>query len=404
MEDNELKNLLKIDFPEIKGDEEKVLAACKARNRKHNKQLTSLLCALSGCVVVVMAIFLSITLVNSRVPNDVVRINNSIINLDKIENEEEKMLEIMKIEKDIEIIPIDKQTKIDMSKLAYENGKTINNLKNSVEWKSTLSQGEEYNELSDYFNFADAYEINMVRSFSSIDEKIDDQNIINHLFRYFDLPFIEIVNNRETFYEDYKEELSGDYKDYYSISLKYYGMDENESIKINLYGSGYVFVVINERIGDETYDVINKFSLVSLVPIDFDRFIRFVSYEIIEIKNIENENATGIMIYYNDELYNSIYDVNLVSKFLDNFKNIKIKHIPTFQNTLSSYSVDFSKEYLEMLEELEDAYMIKVVYVDGEYIFYISNNNYLYVNNSSERWKSTQGIYNLTNILEEINK
>ena len=279
MEDNELKNLLKIDFPEIKGDEEKVLAICKARTTKHNKQLTRLLCALSGFVVVVMAIVLSITLVNSRVPNDVARINNSIINLDKIENDEEKILEIMKIEKDIETISINKQTKIDMSKLSYETGKTINNLKSSVEWKSTLLQGEEYNELSDYCNLADVYEINMVRSFSSIDEKIDDQNIINDLLRFFDLPFIEIVNNRETFYEDYKEELSGDYKDYYSISLKYYGMDENESIKINLYGSGYVFVVINERIGDGTYDVINKYSLVSLVPIDFDGFSEFVSYE-----------------------------------------------------------------------------------------------------------------------------
>ena len=78
MEDEELKELLKIDFPEIKADENKVLAVCKARNTKYNKQLMKLTYVLSSFVVLAIVAVLSIVLLNDRIPTGVTNPNDKI--------------------------------------------------------------------------------------------------------------------------------------------------------------------------------------------------------------------------------------------------------------------------------------------------------------------------------------
>ena len=70
MEDEKLKKLLKIDFPEIKGDEDKVLAACKARNENNNRPLIKIAYALSSFLVLTVIVVIGVLLFNnSEVPS-----------------------------------------------------------------------------------------------------------------------------------------------------------------------------------------------------------------------------------------------------------------------------------------------------------------------------------------------
>lgn len=280
MNDIELIELIKKDasyMPDIKWDSKEILRVSKEKEKKNRRKISRFVCSLSVLSFIFVVVF-SVILINKN--NNIKRINNSIENLVCIKSNEDRMIEIMKIDREIKLNYQNSLSKISIDELELATYETVKQLKQSFEWENTLEQDEDYKELSEYFSLYNSYEIYMIRSaFSSIYEVIHNKNIINELLSYFDLPFTEVVMNRETFFEDYKEELSGSYKDFYSISLKYYEMDENESVRIDVFGSGYVFVVINERIGDETYDVINKYLLVSLVPIDYDEFSEFVSYE-----------------------------------------------------------------------------------------------------------------------------
>jgi len=279
MNDSELEELIKKDLPvipDVKWNSKELLKVSKEKEKKNKKNISRVIYSLSFISIMFVIIF-SIIMVNQN--NNIIKMNTSINNLETINSNEDRIMEVMKLDREIKANYQNSLSKISIDKLKQVTNNTVKQLKATFEWKSTLSPDEDYKELCEYFRFDNVYDIKMVRSFSSIVEIIDSQYIIGELLSYFDLPFIEIVNNKDSFYEDYKEKLSGDYKDFYSVSLKYNGMDENESIIIDIYGSGYITVVINERIGDGTYDVINKYSLVSLVPIYFDGFSEFVSYE-----------------------------------------------------------------------------------------------------------------------------
>ena len=231
-------------------------------------------------VVVVLTIItvLSIVLLNNRIPSDVAKINDEIADLENIDNDETKMLKIMQIEKEVQTISVDKQAKINMSKLSYETTHTVSKLKNSLEWSECLSVSDSYlrlNSISEYFDHIEKIEM-MAGRYSSVKVRINDSSFIEGLFGLFELPYVDI-EERDSFWDEYEKLLIGDQRMNYHFICK--TSNENITILIDVYESGYVVIGVNERIGDDVYDVVGRKLAISLIPLDTAEFWNYISYD-----------------------------------------------------------------------------------------------------------------------------
>lgn len=314
MEDNELKNLLKIDFPEIKGDEEKVLATCKARTTKHNKQLLKLTYLLSGFIVLAFISVLSIVILNNRIPSDVARINNSIINLDKIENDEEKMLEIMKIEKDIETIPIDKKTKIDMSKLSYETISTVNNLKSSVEWSELFVIDELYcgvELIGDLSSVSVALiNENSLSPNEAYEVRINDVEFNNNFFSLVEIPYSEIygLEDENVLLNMLRKKLNVD--DYHSPFYVMYDIQDKTNIEFMIHPSGYIVITIKKVL--EEMIIYKKY--VSIVKVNYKDFETLLDKDNLKKYNLYKNYNTIVNVLNMEKLDNCSIDFLSISE------------------------------------------------------------------------------------------
>ena len=320
MEDNELKNLLKIDFPEIKGDEEKVLATCKARTTKHNKQLLKLTYLLSGFIVLAFISVLSIVLLNNRIPSDVARINNSIADLDSIDNDEEKMLEIMKIEKEIQVISANKRTKINMSKLSYETTFTVNNLKSSVEWSEFFVIDELYCGV-DLIGDLSSVSVALINENSlspneAYEERINDVEFNNNFFSLVEIPYSEIygLEDENVLLNMLRKELNVD--DNHSPFYVMYDIQDKTNIEFMIHPSGYIVITI-KKVLEEEMIIYKKY--VSIVKVNYKDF------EIL----LDKDNLKKYNLYKN---YNTIVNVLNMEK-LDNYS---IDFLSISENSSSS--------------------------------------------------------------------
>ena len=407
MEDEELKELLKIDFPEIKGDEEKTLAVCKVRY-KHNKKVTRLTYALSIFVIIACVGILSIVLINNKT-NDVIRINKAINNLERIDNDEERILKIMEIEQTIQSISVDKQTDVNISRLSSVTASTVSNLQRSVEWNECIDKNNNYALLNDAIVKDEIIGISFANGINGDQWYTQDRDFIDGLIKLVELPYANVID-KDPFLDNYWDML-GDYGT--SLYIRCHSNNDMGFITINVYQSGYVVVrVYNKVSSDLYYNIEFESIMVSLIHLELDMLIRYLDegisasavnrYENVKYESIEKDNVMSIVVYYGDELFDVIDESNCINKFLNNFKNIELKEIQVISNSTSSLQVDYTKEYLNMLEELENAYMIEIQYANDEYYFYIGENNYIYIINSMGHFKSTQGIYNIRKIMEDI--
>jgi len=287
MEDEKLKELLKIDFPEINGDKEKTLAVCKARNIQNNKQLTRFAYVLSSFVVLVLVSLISVLLFNNRIPSDVTKINNSISELKNIEDDEEKMLTIMKIKKEVQSISEDKRKKINMSQLSNEISITSNNLKSSAEWSNNLNNEELFYTFTEITNNYEIKELYAIKGLNSrIKIQISRKELIDLLASYFYLPYANIISSKETFYEEYSDILNGDDSDYCNFHVIFDDSNNNSLFNIHVYGSGYVLITTTIKgSGNET--ITNMY--VSLVSLDYMSFkLAYGAYSILSDFNFCN--------------------------------------------------------------------------------------------------------------------
>ena len=295
MENDELKGFLKIDFPDYKVDNEKIISSCKQSEKKKSvnnsivlKFVLSLLCV----VLMMMAVlFINYTDISS-----VAKVNEAIENLDCINDSNLKMQEIMKIDKEIKTLSIKQQEKVNMYKLSYELKNTTTNLKSAASWSDVIN-----NEVT-YFAFneiIDTYEIKELfikkDLVSNITIRLSNDEFIDSLLETVYLPYIDIIDNEENFYENYKVQLSGDNNDFFSFQINDYD-DANEQIfNIYVYGSGYVLII--ENINNELAK-----AYISLIPLDYLEFkltygaysitSDFYFYEVVSFDSIKSISIT----------------------------------------------------------------------------------------------------------------
>ena len=292
MGDEELKELLKIDFPEIKGDENKVLTGCKASYDKYNKKITGLAYTLSSFVIIVCIVILSIVLINNKA-NDVIRINKSIDSLARINDDETKMLRIMTIEKELLNVSAVKKENINISKLSYEKTVTVNELQQSVEWNDFFLKDGQYCTLESVNGLREASIARVVgdalKPTSSYERRINDGIFNEYFFDLVDIPYSEIVDLDD-------EELINMFRNHTTENdnrlpfYVMYGAPDDTFFEFMIHPSGYVVISVRKPL-DDKMAMYKKY--VSIVRINYEEFNELLSkdnlekYDLYENYNIE---------------------------------------------------------------------------------------------------------------------
>lgn len=345
MEDKELEELLKLDIPNIEGNKDKVLEACKASKNKYNKRTIKLAYVLSSFIILVSAIVLSVVLINNRT-NDAARINKSIDDLEYIDNDEEKMIAIMNIEKDIQNISADKQEKINIDKLSYEENITVNNLKNSVEWKDYINNVD-YSLLGSIFNYSLISGIDIHKErFGSEMWVCNNDDFYKELLTIFDLPYVDLKEN----FSDEIAHAFSDYTNYYSFTIY---LRNNELVDIGVYNSGYIRVRVKDTTGDNQQYVIKK-SYISLIKLDTSKLYNFM-----DNTNLSKYNAELSMI----SLIVSNYSIGMSSTIGPSMKfNLDGA---SFECSIDCGSFEYYKETKELIVSSNEKVQWAPSYIEG---------------------------------------
>lgn len=334
MTDEKLEKLLKedvIDVPEVKVNSKKIVEYCKEKTNKRNTRQKRLIISLSSFVLLIL-IVLSLGLMNNQYYSSVNKVNKAIDSLDSINDSSVRMQEIMKIDKEIKTLSLNKQEKVNMDKLSYELKTTTTNLKNEVEWNDVINNEATYFTFDEIINKNDIKELFVKKGLvSNTTIRLTGNEFTDSLLETFFLPYIDIIDSKESFYEDYKVQLSGDTNDFCSFQINDSGNTNEPVFNIYVYGSGYALIT-------ETINNSLTKAYISLISLDYSEFklsygaysitSDFCFYEIVSFDSIRSISVSEstywallgkpetsidedqILDYYNNKLMNLKFTEN----------------------------------------------------------------------------------------------
>lgn len=397
MEDKELEELLKLDIPNIEGNKDKVLEACKARNVENNKKLTRRIYYIPSFVVLFIITILSIVLLSNRESIDISKINKAIDNLEYIDNDEEKMIAIMNIEKDIQNVSADKQEKINIDKLMYANNITVNNLKNSVEWDELFVFDEQYRNVESIVDLRNESVakiiINGLMPTKAYEERINDIKFNKSFFSLVDIPYSEInileEDDNVLLNMFRKASKAGDYRHPFYVM---YDIQDNTNIEFMIHQSGYIVIRVQKVLEDEI-TICKKY--VSIVRVNYEDFeILFDKDNLKRYNSYKNYNIL-LNVLIMEKLDNcSIYSLSIIENSSSSiFKIIKDENdINLIMSYINNENVLFDKEifYVNPYDlacitigialELSDGSIDHIVFkVSNEGVLKVKASNDLYI-------------------------
>jgi len=392
MEKEKTKSLLKTNTQKPEGEEEKIIAANNSGKTKYIRRLMGFTCALLSFVVISIIAVLIIVLLNNRTPTDVAKINTSIANLANMDSDEERILEIMKIEKDIQSISSDKQSKINASKLSHETSSTINKLKESVEWKDHINNDEKYYLLWSIINcdLINRIEFRKER-FGSEMWICNNEDFYNDLLTILDLPYTNLLDN----FSDELTQTFSDYSNFYSFTLH---LKNNELVDLGVYNGGYVKICIKGT-DDEEQKYRIKNCYVSLIKLDTSKFYSFMDDNNLSKYNIESSVISLIVSNYSLAMNSVIgpsmkfnlddasFECSIDYGSFEYYKEIKSLIVPSniMVQWAPSYFRDYGTPECTLVDEISTkgkAYMDVIVKKDEKIVGYsVIEMKYVDVNN-----------------------
>ena len=266
-------------------------------------------------IMMLLIIFICILLIGCKnSSNDLDKINESINNLQNISDDENRLIEIMKIDRQIESLSLETKEDVNMDKLSYEKESTIESLKRSFKSEGYVESNNDYCTVNDIHDIDDISYINVFVS-DHID-RIDDTLFNKTLLSLLDIPYmdeddleksnitsVDVLRSKETDILDTESYC-------FELLLK-----ESSFIGFMVYPSGYVRT---QFIGNKQGENINK-TYMSLVRIDCNK-----------ISNLCKKN--NIEKYQKYEKYD--YDMELFTdKFLEEHT---FTYIAIVENVVSS--------------------------------------------------------------------
>ena len=268
MTDEKLEKLLRediIDVPEAKYNSRRIIEYCEEKTNKRNIKQKRLIISLSSFVLLTL-IVLSFVLMNNQYYSSVIKVNKAIDGLDSINDSSVRMKEIMKINNEIKTLSLNSQEKVNMDKLSYELKTTTTNLKNAVDWSDVINYDATYFTFDEIINKTEVKELFVKKGLvSNTTIRLTSNEFTDSLIETFYLPYIDIIDSKESFYEDYKVQLSGDTNDFCSFQINDSDNTNEPVFNIYVYGSGYV--LITETIKNE----LTK-AYISLISLDYSEF------------------------------------------------------------------------------------------------------------------------------------
>jgi len=300
-----LEEKLKVNYPEFKNKCDEVYRRCEENS--NNKiiiiQPKFYICIFTMAAIIVIA---SLCFMNNKNNKTISEINDSINNLSEIEDIELKLIEIMKIDNQIEQIPVTKRFRIKMNHLEKEIIESTTILKNDVEWGKNANTENNYLDLDSIcdFNIANVlkvigYDQNTKKDYI---ERIRDDVFKRNYYSLTSLPYIDLLNISENELKMMLQEYSKDepYQQPYYIEIV---LNDNLVYTFTIHQSGYILVSEKNITSDSTR------TYISLVKSKFDDFSSLLSLE-----SLEN---------YNKEINVQKYNV-ITEEYLDEYGVIQL--------------------------------------------------------------------------------
>ena len=306
MEFDELKDLLKLDIPKPSKDFNKLLNACQRNHYNNNRfKLSFVLYSL----IIVCILVLGIVLFSNKVPNNVIQINNSIENLSKVENCEDKIMEIVRLRREINTISSTSQSKIALKELAYEETNTVKKLKQSVDWKNYFQSESSYSTLEMIGDFSESKKYRVIgdvlRPLTTYERRINDSQFNTYFISLIDVPFAEIVEeldgNRIVNTLRENTNVNETRAPYEVMTI----VNNNIMLEIMIFSCGYI-VIRNMTIVDNSL-VINS-EYISLISVDYNEFYDLLSKENLANYNFDYGYEEQVELFTNDYLMTHTID------------------------------------------------------------------------------------------------
>lgn len=339
MSDERLVKLLEedvIDVPKINFNAKKIIAYCEYKTREKTKK-KRLILSISSFLLFGL-IILSLFFVRNSYYSSVRTINKSIDNLGSINDNKAKIQEIMMIYQEIQTLPVDKQEKVHTDMLTLETKITTASLKNAASWNGVINKDVTY------FTFNDLINTKIVDLFvkkglvSNTTIRLSSNEFTDSLLAKFYLPYIDIIDNIDSFYEDYKVQLSGDTNDFCSFQINDYNGAGEPVFNIYVYGSGYILVT------QTTNNEVTK-AYISLYSLDY-----------LEFKSIYGAYSITSDFYFNEVvLFDNIQSISVTESTYWALQGMPGTFISDDQ------MFDFYNDKLKNLRFTEDDELVKII-------------------------------------------
>lgn|GEM_PF-2193816 len=227
--------------------------------------------------------------------NDAIRINEEIDNLESIEDDEERMLKIMEIEREVKTLSSFDQDNINNEKLLSETNRTTIILKNNLNWEDHLNMNVNYVDLNEIIDRNEILGMNIYNN-RRRDEMWVSQSktFYNDVLQLLDLPYIDTKGNYGV-YEEFDIPADINYVNYKSLLLQ---MGNNKSIEIGIPNNGYIRIYVRGLNELNQYVLYNSF--VSLIKGDFDAISEFLNNE-----NLVNQETELSLVSYVIQSYSA---------------------------------------------------------------------------------------------------
>ena len=269
MENDSLKEILKMDFPDIEIDSEKIISACIKRAERKRKFMKVASLSIVSLLLTIIAIIGIVVLENEKISTNVTRINRSITDLERIESDEERMMRIVELDREISAISKRSKENINVSELTYISSSTSAALKDSVKWGNSVNRSIAYYLIDTLIDINDISEVNIHKEkFGSEMWICKQKTFYSSLLGTLELPYIDLFEN---FSEELAHEFS-DYTNYYSFILY---LSNDDIVDIGVFNSGYVIIEIYGIKQDGHYGIKGRY--VSLVRADCESLHGFMT-------------------------------------------------------------------------------------------------------------------------------
>lgn len=263
-------------------------------------------------IFILILLIFCVCLIACKKTNSIGKINKSIDNLDDISDDSNRMLEIMKIKREIKGLNTEDLYSIDLTKLNNINEKTLKNLTTSFSWQDIYEE-DNYYTLDSIFKDNKINAIHMIDSTDSNKLVTKDSDFIESFFEIIDVPYLNIIEESDSFKETYTEKVYG-----VNTHYKFNIVIENAYgflYLIDILDNGYLIIRFGVKIEGIINELVIREKKISLMSIDFASFKKFI-----EKRNIKKYKLD----YYIDEVKNKSEE-ELIKTAKQDFLNFGIK-------------------------------------------------------------------------------